>query len=260
MKSSFFLGVVLVLVMVFCASTLEYGEPVVPLRESTRNTISWLYYERDYLNFIENYISLDESKAEISKNVFLDKLQGGGYIPVRLSSKKNSKVYQLFPKDSSISNEIVEIIKNKFKLEYKLYKMEGMRLPVFRNKDMDGVEYSLEKVKNKIVVINCWFTSCTPCVEEMPTLNKIVRHYSKRGDVEFVSFARDEEDVVKTFLEKTPFLYKTLPNMRKYLDYSLQIDNYPTHIIVNKEGVIVKVIAGKNIQGVEKILIEQLKL
>ena len=49
-------------------------------------------------------------------------------------------------------------------------------------------------IKVKVVVINLWFTSCAPCIEEMPELNKLVKEYENNDAVLFLALALDEID------------------------------------------------------------------
>ena len=45
----------------------------------------------------------------------------------------------------------------------------------FNATDLEGNEYSLSNLKGKIRVLNFWFTTCKPCVEEIPALNELVK-------------------------------------------------------------------------------------
>jgi cytochrome c biogenesis protein CcmG, thiol:disulfide interchange protein DsbE len=40
-------------------------------------------------------------------------------------------------------------------------------------KTIDNKTITLDKLKGKPTLINFWFTTCKPCIEEMPVLNKI---------------------------------------------------------------------------------------
>ena len=90
------------------------------------------------------------------------------------------------------------------------------------------------KDKNKIVVINWWATSCSPCVEEMPGLNQLVEKYPKEK-VEFIAIVSDKENHSK-FMSKHTFNYKQGFGNEKLKQ--LFGGAFPRHIILNKEGVI----------------------
>ena len=48
--------------------------------------------------------------------------------------------------------------------------------------DMDGREFSLEKeIGAGPLILDFWATWCTPCIKELPVLQKISTDYEKRG-------------------------------------------------------------------------------
>lgn len=44
----------------------------------------------------------------------------------------------------------------------------------------DGFTSSLAAFRGQVLVVNLWATWCAPCVEEMPTLGALQRHYADR--------------------------------------------------------------------------------
>ncbi len=59
---------------------------------------------------------------------------------------------------------------------------EGQRGPAFSLPTFPGEGHaSLEDFKERLVVLNFWATWCTPCTEEMPTLEALWQEYRTRG-------------------------------------------------------------------------------
>ena len=86
------------------------------------------------------------------------------------------------------------------------------------------------------MVLNFWFTTCGPCLAEIPELNQLVKAYENK-DIIFIAFSLDSEATLKKFLSKTPFNYKIVPLYNKVIsDY--QAFRYPTHVIIDKNGVV----------------------
>ena len=65
----------------------------------------------------------------------------------------------------------------------------------FNLQTIDSQNISFSDIKNKPTIINFWFTSCKPCVEEMPVLNKLVKKYSDK--VNFISITPDNKETVR---------------------------------------------------------------
>jgi len=52
----------------------------------------------------------------------------------------------------------------------------GKPVTNFEFKDMNGNLYTLASLKGKVVVLNFWFSTCVPCIEEVPELNMLVEN------------------------------------------------------------------------------------
>ena len=71
---------------------------------------------------------------------------------------------------------------------------------------LDGSTIDLMALRGKPVVLNWWHTACSPCIVEIPELNKLVEKYEGR-DVEFLAIANNEIADLPPFLKRHPFAY-----------------------------------------------------
>ncbi len=85
---------------------------------------------------------------------------------------------------------------------------------------------------NKIVIINWWATSCLPCIEEIPVLNKLVDKYQDQN-IDFIAIVWDENNHSK-FIEKHPFNYLQGFTTKELTELFGEI--FPRHIVVDKNG------------------------
>ena len=102
--------------------------------------------------------------------------------------------------------------------------------------DINGRTWDMASLKGKIVVFNFWFTSCKPCIAEMPMLNKIVEQYKNRSDIVFMAPALDKNEVLQKFLTANTFNYTIIPAEGEYQMMKLGITAWPTHMIVDQNG------------------------
>jgi hypothetical protein len=79
-------------------------------------------------------------------------------------------------------------------------------------------------------------------VQEMPDLNLLVKEYRKRKDIIFISLATDTNQELESFLTKKTFSYAIVPTQKSYISEILEISSYPTHIVIDKKGLISKVV------------------
>lgn len=231
-------------VLLACSQSSKYNGHFIAPKEITKNMMNWLYYNRDYMRWSEDFEALDTASKGMTKNDFLYQLTTGNYIPVKIKTEDSSLCYQLYRMDNSIDRDIKETIRNKAQIEFQYYQLQGQSLPSFDFVDLNGNNYNSINTKGKIVVFNFWFINCQPCREEIPQLNKVVQQLAKREDVVFIALAFDKADALKKFLSNTRFDYAIVPEKENYLMNILRIVSYPTHLIINKEGKIVKVIDG----------------
>ncbi len=106
---------------------------------------------------------------------------------------------------------------------------------------IDGSVKSFSDYKGKLLVINFWYINCGPCIIEMPYLNDLVKKYQNE-DVQFLALSFDTVPDIKSFLQKTEFIYE-----HGSISRSLMYDFTPVspgHFIVDKDGIIRDIIIG----------------
>jgi cytochrome oxidase Cu insertion factor (SCO1/SenC/PrrC family) len=112
----------------------------------------------------------------------------------------------------------------------------GRSLADFRFTDHTGNKLHKKDLDGKIVVMNFWFTTCQPCITEMPLLNELVAAY-KDTSVVFIAPALNVKEDIDRFLKKYAFNYQIVPDQTGYAT-KLGVQNFPTHIIADKKGII----------------------
>lgn len=115
----------------------------------------------------------------------------------------------------------------------------GKKLPDSLLVDLSGGQFRLSEYVGKVVVVNCWFSGCFPCIEEIPELNKLKDDYGE-NKIAYIAVTFDEPDRIAVFLDKNPFLFRIAHSAKKILE-SKQIwavDRYPTTFVLNQAGVV----------------------
>ncbi len=108
------------------------------------------------------------------------------------------------------------------------------KAPSFKARTMDNHKLSTKNLKGKVIVMNFWFTGCSPCRQEIPQLNKLQKKY-KDKEVVFVAVALDAEYKLDAFLKETPFEYQMIADGR-YIANKFEVTSYPTNIVLDTEG------------------------
>jgi len=236
---SFFVAI---LAIVSCSVKPEPGPPNVDVNQLEKDYMKWLTYNYENIHLSSKFVALDVSSKEISKGEFLKSLTTGDYIPVELTSTDTTTYYKLFKLNNTNDKQISSSIKIIASISNFQFEMEGKPFPAFSFRDVNGVEYNNENTKGKTIVFKCWFIACKPCVAEFPELNEFVAKYKSRSDVLFISLAMDSKDSLISFLKTKTFSYAVVPEQEELVVKTLKITGFPTHLIVDKNGIIQKVV------------------
>lgn len=206
-----------------------------------KDYITWYNYTYDNVQLSQDFIALDTDSEKIDKTAFLNKLMTGNVVAFKTMLIQGEPVYKLFPLKSNNKN-IKSTIIQLASIEMKNFKMEGNQLPKFDFIDLNGNNYNPDSTKGKILVLKCWFIHCAACVREFPETNELVDEYKDRKDILFISLASDPKKNLTEFLQTNKLNYVVIPNMDNYMTDKLNINEYPTHLLIDKTGKIVKVV------------------
>jgi peroxiredoxin len=210
----------------------------------TKNFMAWWAYYNDSTLLSADFVPMDTGNARIPKSVFFDSLLTGNYVPIRRADNASLiyYLYKLSAENTTSLNNIRATISNAAFTAYEHFRMEGNELPDYHFTDLKGNVYTRSNTAGKILVIKCWFINCAPCVAEMPELNELVNSYRLRKDILFVSIALDSKKELEEFLIHKTFRYAVVPDQKDWLSNTLRVHNYPTHIIIDPKGKVVKVV------------------
>lgn len=121
----------------------------------------------------------------------------------------------------------------------------GDLAPDFQLEDTQGNKVSLSDLRGKVVLVNFWATWCPPCIEEMPSMERLNEVLA--GD-EFVMLAINTEEngrsIIPAFLERTPYTFPILYDNEGVVQKSYGVFKFPESFIVNKDGTVAEKIIG----------------
>ncbi|TRZ45102.1 TlpA family protein disulfide reductase [Robertkochia solimangrovi] len=230
-------------VLISCDSQTIQGEPEVDIHTLENNFPEWYDYFYFNITASNDFIPVDEGSNRISKDKYFKELLTGDFIPIKLKMPDSSLYYKLFRinKDSKIGSSISAQIRSISEVDYRNFKMEGKEFPEFEFRDINGVVYNSSGTKGKNLIIKCWFVNCVACIKEFPELNALVERNHQNDDMEFISLVLDPAADLEEFLERRSLNYSNVPEQSKLIREELGISEFPTHIVVGKDGKIEKV-------------------
>jgi len=115
---------------------------------------------------------------------------------------------------------------------------DPLKLEKINFQNINNETINLKSFENSLVIINFWATWCAPCVEEMPSLDRLQKNPAFNNlEVIPINIGRDS-------IEKSNNFYKKLKikNLKIYFDKDVELANkfllrgLPTTIFINKKG------------------------
>ncbi|OGW37574.1 MAG: hypothetical protein A2010_11140 [Nitrospirae bacterium GWD2_57_9] len=125
---------------------------------------------------------------------------------------------------------------------------EGDRAPGFSVVALDGRNISLADLRGKVVMLHFWATWCPPCVDEIPTIEKLYRTLPGK-DFEILAVSVDEEgaETVNAFLQQNKLTLPVQLDPRRAVAGLYGTFKYPETYIIDRSGVVrYKVIGPRN--------------
>ena len=138
----------------------------------------------------------------------------------------------LYLLSSSVSYAIQEPnLKNLF-IHKSQKKLENINFKNIREETV-----SLNNFKNSLILINFWATWCAPCIEELPSLNRLKSKYENNVDIIAINVEKINYKKAESFLKSL-----NVENFKTYFDKDfriaklLKLRGIPITIIVGQDG------------------------
>jgi thiol-disulfide isomerase/thioredoxin len=115
---------------------------------------------------------------------------------------------------------------------------DPIKLEKINFKNINNETINLNKFENSLIIINFWATWCAPCIEEMPSLNRLqVNPVFNNLQIIPINVGRDNVEKSKNFYKKL-----RIDNLKIYFDKNVELANkfllrgLPTTVFINKKG------------------------
>lgn len=118
-----------------------------------------------------------------------------------------------------------------------LYAFKGNKNPPpLSLKDLDGKRFDLGSSEGEVVLVNFWATWCRPCVEEIPSLSRLVeRMKHKPFKVVAVNIGESENDI-RDFVESIPVNFDILLDRDGHAVRDWKVYAYPSNYLLDRHG------------------------
>jgi len=108
--------------------------------------------------------------------------------------------------------------------------------PPIRLEDANGTKHVIQDYTGKVRVINFWASWCPPCVEEIPSLNRLREQLADQSfELISVNYAQQAEEV-KAFLREVEVNFPVLIDRRGAEAARWQVLAFPSTFVIDAQG------------------------
>jgi len=112
----------------------------------------------------------------------------------------------------------------------------------------------LTDLKGKIVLLDFWYRGCFPCLKATPDLIKIQEEFKNDLVIIGINDSDDKEDISDYYAYKKNTNYFSTYKTSTNISRDLKVSAFPTFIIINQKGEIVKTEVGFDKGSIRKII------
>lgn len=120
----------------------------------------------------------------------------------------------------------------------------GTSAPEFRLRGLDGRVQDLVSLRGRVALVNFWATWCPPCVEEMPSLERLHRALGTEG-LAVVGISVDEdENAVRDFVARHGLTFPILRDPGGRVAAAYSATGYPETFVIGPDGRLLRTFVG----------------
>jgi peroxiredoxin len=126
--------------------------------------------------------------------------------------------------------------------------------------DLQGNTFRLSDHRGEVVLINFWASWCAPCIEEMPSLERLHRALESKG-LRVVAVSVDEDlQVVERLREEHDLSFLILHDEGAAVSHAFETFKYPETYIVDREGQLLSKVIGARDWITPRIMVDMVGL
>lgn len=111
----------------------------------------------------------------------------------------------------------------------------GRDAVAFRLRDLDGNRVDIRALKGKVVLLDFWASWCSPCVAELPHIEKLHKDFKNQGLV-VLGLNSEAADDARNFVKKRGYTFPTLVDERGAISMKYGVFTIPQIFIIDRDG------------------------
>ena len=120
----------------------------------------------------------------------------------------------------------------------------GTAAPGFRLPALTGGTAELAALRGRVVLLNFWATWCPPCVDEMPSLERLHRTLGPEGLVVVTVSVDSDEKALREFVTRHQLTLPVLRDPSARTANAYRATGYPESFVIAPDGTVMRTVVG----------------
>ena len=122
---------------------------------------------------------------------------------------------------------------------------DSTQAPNFTLPSLDGRPVQLRELRGKVVLLNFWATWCAPCLQEMPSMERLHQTFKQTSFVLLaVSMDRQGAEVAQPFAESLKLTFPILLDPASEVARQYGVRGLPTTYLIDPDGLLIGAAVG----------------
>jgi thiol-disulfide isomerase/thioredoxin len=160
------------------------------------------------------------------------------FLTWRVTGTVDDKLFKYSPPKGATEFESLDDYYAMIAEENSKHPLLGKKAPQFEAEFLDGKVIGPKELKDKILVLDFWASWCSPCVEAMPTLQKVCRKFRDKDVVLLAINVGEETDKIKEFVKKQGWNVNVVLDDQMEVSKGFTADVIPLTMLISKAGIV----------------------
>ena len=120
-------------------------------------------------------------------------------------------------------------------------KEDKLSAPDFTLKTLGNKKESLKDLRGKYVFLNFWATWCGPCIDEMPSMEKLYQKFKNKKNFEMLAVSIDKggADTVRRFVTENKLTFTILLDSDSGVAAAYGVTGIPSTYLIDPHGYVI---------------------
>ena len=108
--------------------------------------------------------------------------------------------------------------------------------PKLALRDLQGEPRRLDEFRGRVILLNFWATWCPPCVEEIPSLNRLAERYTGDAFAVISVDYRETQEAIAKFTSRVPVHFPILLDLNGRSSLDWKVFSFPSSFLLDRQG------------------------